>query len=409
MVSRKFSALAHNHGETPTSDDPHDGGSSEPAEAYATEADRSEGIVAEAADKAAEQSTEAQPFGRPGRPLNRRSPFYVGMAGAFGVATTYAILTVIASARDALVLIGLAMFIAIGLDPAVSWLVRKGLSRPLAVTVIMGLTLGVAVGFLAAAIPPLVTQTSAFIAHAPQYFQTLLDHNSMLGRLNDRFHLTKRLAEMGTGGGSFSLVNGILGAGMLALSALTSTFVVLVLTLYFLADLPRVKNTLYRLVPHSRRPRVILLGEDICARVGGYVLGNLLTSLIAGFGTFVWLVAFHVPYPLLLALFVAIMDLIPVVGSTVAGIAVSLVALTVSWTVALATVCFYIAYRLAEDYFIVPRVMGRTVEVPAIVTVVSALVGGALLGVIGALVAIPVAAAMRIILREVAFPRLDRS
>jgi predicted PurR-regulated permease PerM len=143
--------------------------------------------------------------------------------------------------------------------------------------------------------------------------------------------------------------------------------------------------------------------------VGGYVLGNFITSAIAGVGTYLWLLAFGIPYPLLLAMFVALLDLIPVIGSTVGGAVVTLVALTVSLPVALATLAFYIGYRLAEDYLIVPRVMGRTVQVPAIVSLVAVLVGGVLLGIVGALVAIPVAAAIRLLLREIAIRRLDKS
>ena len=111
----------------------------------------------------------------------------------------------------------------------------------------------------------------------------------------------------------------------------------------------------------------------------------------------------------MLALFIALMDMIPVIGSTIGGVVVSLIALTVSLPVAIATAAFYIAYRQAEDYFLVPRIMGRAVEVPAVVTVLATLIGGALLGIIGALIAIPVAAAIRLLLNEIALPRLDRS
>jgi predicted PurR-regulated permease PerM len=164
----------------------------------------------------------------------------------------------------------------------------------------------------------------------------------------------------------------------------------------------------YRLAPQSRRARVIPIGDEIFVKVGGYVLGNFLTSAIAGIGTYIWLLAFDVPYPLLLSLLVALLDLIPVVGSTAGGAIVSLVALTVSLPVAVATLGFYIAYRLAEDYLIVPRVLGRTVQVPAVVTLVAVPVGGSLMGIIGALVAIPVAA-VRLLIYEVAFHRLDSS
>ena len=154
--------------------------------------------------------------------------------------------------------------------------------------------------------------------------------------------------------------------------------------------------------------RVILIGDEIFTKVGGYVLGNVLTSVIAGLGTFLWMIIFGIPYPVVLGLFVALLDLIPVVGSTIGGFVVTLVALTVSLPIAVATLGFYVGYRLAEDYLLVPRIMGRAVQVPAVVSVLAVLVGGTLLGIIGALVAIPTAAALRLWLDEVAFRRLDR-
>jgi predicted PurR-regulated permease PerM len=185
--------------------------------------------------------------------------------------------------------------------------------------------------------------------------------------------------------------------------------ILVALTVYFVVDLPRIRATLYRLVPHSRRPRAILLGDEIFAKVGGYVLGNLLISLIAGVLTFAFLMIVGVPYPLLLGIFVAILDLLPVIGSTIAGVAVCLVALSVSLHVCLATIGFFLVYRLAEDYLLVPRIIGRVVKVPALVTVVAVLLGGALLGIVGALVAIPAAAALLLLAQEVLFPRLDHT
>lgn len=138
------------------------------------------------------------------------------------------------------------------------------------------------------------------------------------------------------------------------------------------------------------------------------MLGNLLISLITAVLTFIWLIAFGVPYPLLLAVLVAVLDLIPIIGSTLAGIVVALVALTVSLPISLATVVFFIALRLIEDYLLVPRIIGRTVQVPPLVTVVAVLLGGALLGIVGALLAIPIAAAILLLAREILFPQLDR-
>jgi predicted PurR-regulated permease PerM len=361
-----------------------------------------------AIDDAAALAEEDERFGRPGRPMNRQSPFFLGMAGAAGVAVSYGLVQLLLSARSVLVLIGLALFIAAGLDPVVTWLTRHRIPRSAAVSIVIAVSLAVVAGFLAAAIPPLAAQTTNLADQLPHYMNSLQDHSSQLGKLNDRYHLQQRLSQFVSGGGS-SLVGGVLGAGQMVLSAATSLLVVVVLVIYFLAGMPGIKMLAYRLAPHSRRPRVILIGDEIFTKVGGFVLGNILTSLIAGAGTYVWLQIFGVPYPTLLALFVALMDLVPVIGSTVGGVVVSLIALTVSLPVAIATAVFYIVYRLAEDYFLVPKIIGRAVEVPPVVTVVAVLIGGALMGIIGALVAIPAAAAIRLLLNEVVFPRLDRS
>jgi predicted PurR-regulated permease PerM len=362
----------------------------------------------EAVDEAATIAEETGGLGRPGRPMNKRSPFFVGMSAAAGVAVTYGLVELVIRARAVLVLIGLALFIAAGLEPAVSWLTRHRFPRWAAVTTILLIAVGVFAGFLAAAIPPLTTQATALANELPHYLHTLQNHNSSLGRLNTRFHIQQRLSKLLSTKGT-ALVGGVLGAGALVLSAATSVLAVAVLVVYFLAAMPRIRLFVYRLAPQSRRARVILIGDEIFTKVGGFVLGNFLTSVIAGLGTYVWLLIFGVPYAILLALLVALLDLIPVVGSTAGGAIVSLVALTVSLPVAIATLGFYIAYRLAEDYLIVPRILGRTVQVPAVVTVVALLVGGALMGIIGALVAIPVAAALRLLLHEVAFHRLDSS
>lgn len=254
----------------------------------------------------------------------------------------------------------------------------------------------------------MLAQVQAFVHSLPAYVRQIHDHSTTLGRLDAKYHIEQRVSDA-VGGSNGRFTSGLLGAGQFVLTTTASTFTVLVLTVYLLADLPRIRRLAYRLTPASRRPRVILIGDEISSKVGRYVLGNIITSLIAGGGTFVWLLAFHVPYPIVLALMVALFDLIPVVGSTLAGVIVSLVALTVSLPVAVATAAFYIVYRLLEDYLIVPRVMGRAVEVSATATIVAVLIGGTAFGLLGALVAIPIAAAIDIVLRETIYPRLDRA
>jgi predicted PurR-regulated permease PerM len=374
----------------------------------AGQANQAESRLQEAVDAAAAVAEETGGLGQPGRSMNRRSPFFVGMAGAAGVAVTYGVVELLIRARSTLILIGLALFIAAGLDPVVTALTRRRVPRWAAVTIVMVGVLAVIAIFIGTAIPPLASQTTALIHQIPNYLHQLQNHNSQLGKLNVKYHIQQRLTSLLSSKGS-ALVGGVLGAGALVLSTASSILAVLVLSIYFLAGLPSIKLFAYRLVPHTRRPRVILITDEILVKVGGYVLGNVITSLIAGFGTFIWMLAFGIPYPLLLGLLVAILDLIPVIGSTIGGAIVTLVALTVSLPVAVATLAFYIAYRLGEDYLIVPRIMGRTVEVPAVVSLVAVLIGGVLLGIVGALIAIPVAAAIRLILREVTFPKMDKS
>jgi predicted PurR-regulated permease PerM len=367
-----------------------------------------EGPVAAAEAAATQISTPQHALGRPGRPLDRRSPFLIGMSAAAGVAVTVGVVEMIVTVRDVLLLIGVALFVAIGLEPAVSVLARHKFPRWTAVTAVLVVALAMVGGFLAAAIPPLAHQASQFVTQAPAMVTRLQSHNSLLGQLNERLHLQQRIQQTFSADSS-SLVTGLLGAGQVVFSALASTLIVVVLIVYFVVDLPRIRATLYRLVPHSRRPRAILLGDEIFAKVGGYVLGNLLISLIAGALAFTFLAIVGVPYALLLSIFVAILDLVPVIGSTLAGVVVCLVALSVSLPVCLATVGFFLVYRLVEDYLLVPRIIGRAVQVPALVTVVAVLVGGALLGIVGALVAIPAAAALLLLAREVLFPRLDHA
>lgn len=365
-----------------------------------------EGTVAEAEAEAAEISTPEQPLGQVGKRLDRRSPFFIGMAAAAGVAVTYGLIQLVLGVGQILTLIGLALFLAIGMEPAVSWLARRRFPRWLAVTTVFVVAFAAVGGFLAAAIPVIVEQATALVTRAPQYLRQAQDHNTFLGRLNERFHLQQAVeSSLSSGSG---LTGGVLGAGKAVFGIVTDTLILIVLTIYFVADLPRIRAAMYRLIPHSRRPRAILIGDNIFAKVGGYVLGNLAVSVIAGVLTLIWLLIFGVPYAALLAIAVAVLDLVPVVGSVIGGVLVSLVALTVSLPVALATVGFFVVYRLVEDYLLVPKIIGNVLKVPALVTVVAVLVGGALLGVIGALVAIPVAAAILLLAEEVLYPRLDQ-
>jgi predicted PurR-regulated permease PerM len=346
-------------------------------------------------------------YGRVGPRFDRRSPFYMGMAGAAGVAVVFAVGSAVVAIGQVLLLIALAVVIAVGLDPAVGWIVRIGLPRWAAVTAVLAFALGVFAGFLALAIPVLVTEATRLSTEVPHYLHSLNNHSSFLGKLNARYHIVRAIQRFISKGGSSQVAGGVLGVGKVVLDLVAAVAVVVILSVYLLADLPRIKRAIYGLAPKSRRARMVLLTNEILARIGGYVLGNLLTSFIAGLGTWVWCLALGIHYALLLGFMVALLDLIPVVGSTVGGIIVSLVALTNSLPVAVATAVFYIVYRFLEDYLLTPKIMARTVQVPGLLTVIATIIGGTLFGIIGALIAIPVAAAMKLLLEETLLKHLE--
>jgi predicted PurR-regulated permease PerM len=350
--------------------------------------------------------TKETAFGKVGKPFDRRGPFFVGFLGALGVACAAALAWTFVAAGQVLVLLGLAFFVAVGLDPVVLWMYRRGVPRWAAVTIVVVVLLGIVGGFLALAVPLVTEQAAKLSQELPGYLHRLGKKSSTFGQLNAKFHIVHGLQHTLKGGGSF---DSVVGVGKAILGFITSAVLVTVVAIYLLIDLPRVRRALYLLAPRSRRPRMVLLTDEMLDRVGGYVLGNLLLSLIAGVLTTAWALAFGIPYALLQGLLVALLDLIPIIGSTVGGIIVSLVALTVSFPVALATAGFYILYRFLEDYLLTPRIMRRTVSVPGLVTVVATLLGGALLGIVGALVAIPVAAAVKLLYDEITLPRLEDS
>ncbi len=348
------------------------------------------------------------PFGRLGRPF-RRSPFMLGLTGAFGVFTAWVIAQAVLNARSVLVLIVVSMFLAVGLNPVAEMLQRRGLSRKLAVALVFAGVVAMFVGFGFAIVPPLTEQTAAFVNAVPDYINQL-QNNRTIARLDRRYQLLEKAQEFVSGSSlGQRIFGGIVGVGKTVLNAAFSTITVLVLTLYFLASLPAIKNLAYRLAPRSRRARVSLLGDAILSRVGGYVGGALAIAFLAGTTTFVFLEIVGVPYALPLALLIAIVDLIPFVGITIGATVVALVGLTSSLKVAIACVIFFIAYQQLENYVIYPRIMKHSVDVSATVTIVAVLLGGALLGIVGALLAIPSAAAISLIMNEVVLPRQEQS
>jgi len=346
---------------------------------------------------------------RLGQPFDRRNPFVVGFVATMGVLLAIAVAAAIYSIRGTLVLVFLALFIAVGLEPAVEFFTRHHMRRSFAVLFVVLIGTGIVAGFVYSAISPIEREINQLVVQVPKWRAQISSGKGTVGHLAQQLHLSDYLGGKGVGSIATDIATGALGAGKIVLSAVSSFLIVLVLTIYFLAALPAIKSFSTHLVPESRRRRYELLLDEVLAGVGGYLLGNLFTSLVAGVGTFLWCTVFGIPYPILLGLLVALFDLIPVVGSTIAGVIVSLVALSVSLPVAASTGAFYIAYRFAEDYVLVPRVMRQAVNVSPVLTVLAVVIGGAFLGIIGALVAIPIAAGIKLVVEQTVFPRLENS
>ena len=192
------------------------------------------------------------------------------------------------------------------------------------------------------------------------------------------------------------------------LGALFNTFIIVVLTMYFLASLPKTKAALYRLAPASRRDRVSELGDQIFRNIGGYVSGAFVVAMCAGISSLVFLFAVGLgKYAVALAFVVALLDVIPMIGATIGAVVVTAIGFATDPKIGLACLIFYIIYQQVENYAIYPRVMSKAVDIPGAVTVIAALVGAALLGVVGALLAIPTAAAILMLTKEVFIRRQD--
>ena len=351
------------------------------------------------------------------RPIERErlvssSYFTYAFGLAAGALSAYLLLRVAAHAQSVLILVLLSLFFALSLNPIVTALTRQRrlpMKRSAAVLIVGLGVMALVAGFLAVIVPPVDREVTALLDQIPRLLNEAQDQSTWLGRMEARYHVFSKVeSSLSSKSLNLSTLTNVVGAGRYVLNMLTSTLAVVALTIYFLAGLPNVVNAAYRTVPATRRTRARAIGDEILTQVGRYMLGSALNASIAGFATFVWTASTGIPYPAALGLLVALLDMVPVIGSTIGGAIVTLVALSVSMPVALATLVFYIAFRLTEDYLLLPKVMRHAVNVPPIVTVVAVLIGGALMGIIGALIAIPTAASLKLIAQEVLLPRLNR-
>lgn len=352
-------------------------------------------------------------FGARGEPLNKAHPFYFGFFAAAGGITAITLLRAFASASQALLLIIISIFFAAGLNPAVLFLQRRKISRASAVALIVGAVIAFSGLFIWVAIPPLVDQINSLLHNAPTLVADL-KNNSTIASLNNHYGfidaLQKKVASsIKDGQLVVSAFGGVLGVGKAVISGAVAGLTILILTLYFLISLPSVTKVAYRLVPSSRRDRVSKLSDAIIYRIGIFVGGQITVAIIAGFFTLILGFALGLPYKTALALLVLICGLIPLVGHFLGISVVTLVALSKSPTVAIVSFLAYLIYVQIENYVIMPRIMRRSLSIPGLVTIVAVLLGTSLMGLVGGIVSVPLAAAVLLILDEVVFPRSDNS
>jgi predicted PurR-regulated permease PerM len=311
--------------------------------------------------------------------------------------------------RNILVLVLVALFIAIALDPLVRALIRWKFKRGLAVGTVFFLAVLVVVGFFASITPPLVRQTQRLAVEVPRLAENLSDRSEGFRDLDERYNITDRVREAVKD--LPSLAAGSAGRALGIVRSVGSTFfnvlTVAILAIYFMLDWPRLIAGASKLVAKSRRERVERMSEVVFTRISGYMLGNLAISAIAGVTSFIVLTIIGVPYALPLALWVALADLIPMVGASLGAIPAVIVGFFDGGLVGIVTLVFFLIYQQVENYVVSPRVMKQAVDISPAAVILSALIGATLLGFVGALIAIPIAASAKVIAQEIWLPRQE--
>jgi predicted PurR-regulated permease PerM len=318
------------------------------------------------------------------------------------VIAAWALLSIVAITRQVITWVLVSIFLALALNPAVEWFMRHGVKRrgyAAGLTFVLALIAIGAIGY--AFIPTLVSQVNDFVHALPGYVHDLTKGRGRLGFLETKYHIVEKIREAVNTGGA-SKVLGLTGAAISITKSVIALVVAIItivfLTFFMLLEGPVWMERIYGLLPERSRPRWRAIGRDVYRTVGGYVTGNLLISLIAGTLTTIVLLAVGVPYAVALGVIVAILDLIPLAGATIAAIIIGTVAFLHSITAGIVVVIFFIVYQQVENQFLQPVIYGRTVQLSPLAVFVSVLIGAKLAGILGALGAIPIAGAIQVIL-----------
>ena len=340
------------------------------------------------------------------------NPFQVGLLGGLGVLAALVVGGMFVSLANIITYVFAAMFLALGLDPIVSKLERWGLKRPLAITTVLAGFIGVISILVSSFIPQVLRQAAQFLAQAPQDLNSLIEQPWIVS-LDKRFdgaiaHAVQNAGDfIGNSANWPSMFGGVVQVGINIVNGFFGGIIIVILTIYFMSSLTRFKQWIYALVPASSRGKFESIAEQVADSVGRYVIGQVFIALINGVLSFVLLSILGFKFALVLAFMNFLLSLIPLVGTLSGSAIVTVIALSMSPTTAIIVGIYYLIYMQVEAYVISPRVMSKAVAVPGAIVVVAALAGGTLLGVLGALVAIPVAASVMLILKQVVVPRQD--
>jgi len=369
--------------------------------------------IKKAATRPAKAEKAAANYGTMGAPINRAHPFYFGFIATLGALTAIVLMRALASVSQIFVLILIALFLATGLNPAVEALRKRNLSRNAAVTIIFSSVILFVIFFALVVIPPVITQGNNLIDSAPQLLEDLMK-NETINQLNTQYGLIDTLQERlksVTSDGTLliSTFGGVIGVGKSVLSGFFTALTILVLTLYFITSLPQAVDLGLSLVPASRRDRVGLLTNAIIARVGSFVGSQIFIAALAAVFVTVLGTILGLPSPIAIGMFVLVAALIPLIGHFIGAGIFTIIALSQSLTIGIIAFVAYVVYVQIENYVVTPRIMKRTLSVPGAVTIIAALIGSSLLGLVGGLLAVPVAASIILILDEVVIPRANNA
>ncbi|MFK3677209.1 AI-2E family transporter [Microbacterium sp. NPDC090218] len=339
-------------------------------------------------------------------------PFVFGFLVTLGGLGAIVIGLALSNLSTVLIYIALALFGALGLDPAVRFLERRGLSRVISVVITILALIVVFALVLWMIVPVVIDQIVSFVQSVPGMIKDFT-HSDIYATLEAQFgdqfqDLVAQVQAFLTDFGNLATIGGgALAVGASIATSISGAIVVLVLTLYFLASLPAMKQGLLRLAPARDRARAADITDQITDSVGGYVMGMVVLAFCNATLAFLLYFFLGLPFPPLMAAIAFCVTLIPLVGSVLFWILGTCLALFSNPIAALIFAAIYLVYMQIEAYVITPRVMNRAVSVPGSLVVIGALAGGTLLGLLGALVAVPVTASILIIVKQVLVPKQD--